>query len=162
MPMTYSHGTAHFRINNDSSFFTVGSCLSFVAMLYLGLSSSLRYALRRNVAEAVMRPRAQPFSMRAPSNNVSNIRSMLQSRPTILSPTVLSRFSRAITTDAHTITPSSSQEAWKRFGITAVMWHATITLLSLTHMTSSGCCRRHCHPSRRFTEQRYTRYLDSS
>jgi len=96
-------------------------------MLYLGLSSTLRSSLRSNVAKAIVRPHVQPFSMRTQSNN-ANIRSVLQNRPTVLSPTLLSRFSRSVTTDAQTVTASSSQDAWKRFGITAAVVAGAVTL----------------------------------
>ncbi|KAH7886003.1 inhibitor of apoptosis-promoting Bax1-domain-containing protein [Phlebopus sp. FC_14] len=71
-------------------------------------------------------PRTQPFS--TTSSSFRSLRSSLQKRPTVLSFALFPRSSRAIITDARTVTTVSSQEAWKRFAITAAVVAGTVIL----------------------------------
>ncbi|KAI6135492.1 Bax inhibitor family protein [Pisolithus croceorrhizus] len=93
-------------------------------MLILGLSTTFRSAVCRNIFRSAVHPRSAAFST-SPSVgrgllvNVGNKRSLL-SAPVLLS--------RSVTTDAHAVTATSSQEAWKRFGITAAAVAGTIIL----------------------------------
>ncbi|KIJ65058.1 hypothetical protein HYDPIDRAFT_88701 [Hydnomerulius pinastri MD-312] len=78
----------------------------------------------------------------------STFRNALQKRSTILSPSLLSRFSRTIVTDAQTVTTASSQEAWKKFGITAAAVAGAVIL-------AEGLLNRDTRDSLTATEQSY-------
>ncbi|KAF9245901.1 Bax inhibitor family protein [Melanogaster broomeanus] len=96
-------------------------------MLPIGLSCTFRPVLGRTVFQVAARSRVQPFSTNSRAG-FGTFKNAFQKRPTILSPTLLSRFSRTITTDAQTVTSASSQEAWKRFGITAAAVAGTVII----------------------------------
>jgi hypothetical protein len=78
------------------------------------LSLAFKSALPRSVLQATVRSRVHP------SARFGTLQNVLQKRPTAHSPLPLYRFSRTIITDAQTITQASSQDAWKKFAITAV------------------------------------------
>ena len=104
---------------------------ALTAMLRVGLSS-LRPLLNPTVFQAARRCQAQTFTSRAFSNSAKqHVLQNIRRRPTILSTSLLSKFSRAISTDAEAVVSRpSQQEAWKKFGITEVrktICHTTIT-----------------------------------
>ncbi|KIJ21973.1 hypothetical protein PAXINDRAFT_95427 [Paxillus involutus ATCC 200175] len=93
------------------------------------LPSTLRPALGRNLFQVAVRSRVQPLSTSLNSRaGLGTFRNALQESPPFLSPALLSRCSRTITTDAQTVTNASSQEAWKKFGITAAAVAGTVIL----------------------------------
>ena len=75
--------------------------------------------LSRSVLTATVPSRIQFVSIRS-SARFSTFKDVVRTRHIIHSPLSPSKFSRAIITDAQAVTPASSQEAWKKFAITAV------------------------------------------
>jgi len=97
-------------------------------MLRVGLSTSLKPLLNPSILQTAGRCRPQTFSSRAFSNSAKpNVWQTIRKRPTIVSPSLLSKFSRTVVTDAESIiTRPSSAQAWKKFGITAATVAGTI------------------------------------
>ncbi|KAG6333058.1 hypothetical protein ID866_6035 [Astraeus odoratus] len=93
-------------------------------MLVVGLSNAFRPAVSRNLCRIVARPRVAAFST-SPNSGLGTLRSLPQKCTVLSAPTLLSRL---VTTDAQAVTSASSQEAWKRFGITAAAVAGTIIL----------------------------------
>jgi len=93
-------------------------------MLVVGLSNAFRPAVTRNVYRMIARPRVAAFST-SPKPGLGTLKSPLQKRTSLSTPILLSR---SVTTDAQTVTSASSQEAWKRFGITAAAVAGTVIL----------------------------------
>lgn len=83
------------------------------------LSHVLNPVLPRNVLRAAVRSRVQPFSTNS-STRFGALKNIFRTRPTTLSPLSPYKLSRTIITDAQVVTPASSQEAWKKFAVTAV------------------------------------------
>lgn len=78
------------------------------------LSLAFKPALPRSALQAAVRSRVHP------SARFGTLQNAAQKRPNALSPLPSYGFSRTIITDAQTITQASSQDAWKKFAITAV------------------------------------------
>ncbi|KAI6031536.1 Bax inhibitor family protein [Pisolithus microcarpus] len=91
-------------------------------MLILGLSTISRPALCRNVLRSAVHSRSAAFST-TPSVGRGLLANVRKQRFLLSTPVLLSR---SVTTDAHAVTATSSQEAWKRFGITAAAVAGTI------------------------------------
>ncbi|KIM88934.1 hypothetical protein PILCRDRAFT_813932 [Piloderma croceum F 1598] len=97
-------------------------------MLRVGLSTSLRPLLNPSIFQAARQCRPQTFASRAySSTSKPNVLQSIRRRPTILSASLLSKFSRTITTDAEAVVSRPSQaESWKKLGITAATVAGTI------------------------------------
>lgn len=93
-------------------------------MLSLGLSCALRPALSRTTIQAAARSRVQPFSTNS-SARFAIFKNAVQKHSITLSPLPLYGSSRTIITDAQTVSQASSQDAWKKFAITAVRSNGT-------------------------------------
>ncbi|KAI6047839.1 Bax inhibitor family protein [Pisolithus marmoratus] len=121
-------------------------------MLILGLSTAFRPAVFRNSFRSAVRPRAAAIST-GPSVGRGLLANVGQKRSSLSVPVLLSR---SVTTDAHTITAASSQEAWKRFGITAAAVAGTIILAEAflnrdTRDTLSPAEQSYLHDSFKYT-----------
>ena len=118
-------------------------------------SAAFKPALSRSVFQSVVRSRIQPFS----STRYGALRNVVQKRPAIdiLSSLAPRGFSRTLVTDAQAVTPASSQEAWKKFAITAVRG---ILPTFVCWFKCVGCRGRHRCRCRRFLEQRHPRLID--
>ncbi|KIM70336.1 hypothetical protein SCLCIDRAFT_1207667 [Scleroderma citrinum Foug A] len=94
-------------------------------MLIFRLSSAFKPTVCRHVFVVGARSRAPAFSATLPKSNFSTLRNIAQKRSSLFAPGV---FARSITTDTHTVTSTSSEEAWKRFGVTAAAVAGTVIL----------------------------------
>ncbi|KAL4070737.1 Bax inhibitor family protein [Scleroderma citrinum] len=122
-------------------------------MLIVGLSSAFRPAVCRNAFVFGARTRAPAFSATSPKSNFGTLRNIVQKRSSFFAPGLLSR---AVTTDAHTVTTASSQEAWKRFGITVAAVAGTVILAEAflnrdTRDALSSAERSYLHDSFKYT-----------
>ncbi|KAG8219618.1 inhibitor of apoptosis-promoting Bax1-domain-containing protein [Butyriboletus roseoflavus] len=112
-------------------------------MLTLGLWP----ALPRTTLQAAVRSRVKPFSTNS-SARFAISRNVIQKHPTTLSPLPPYRSSRTIVTDAHTVTQASSQDAWKKFAITAAAVAGTVVV-------AEGFLNRDTRDSLTTSEQSY-------
>jgi len=78
--------------------------------------------------KSAARCRPQVFSARAFSNmsKPNVLQGSTRARPTILTPSLLSKFSRFISTEAPVVSRPSSRDAWKKFAITGATVGATV------------------------------------
>jgi len=92
------------------------------------LRVGLRPSLNQCAFKAAGQCRSQVFVSRAFSTTPKpNVLQSIRRQPTILSTSLLSRFSRTITTDAEAVVSRPSQaESWRKFGITAATVAGTI------------------------------------
>ncbi|KIK30291.1 hypothetical protein PISMIDRAFT_391940 [Pisolithus microcarpus 441] len=121
-------------------------------MLILGLSTISRPALCRNVLRSAVHSRSAAFST-TPSVGRGLLANVGKQRFLLSTPVLLSR---SVTTDAHAVTATSSQEAWKRFGITAAAVAGTIIVAEAflnrdTRDSLSPAERSYLHDSFKYT-----------
>lgn len=121
-------------------------------MLILGLSTISRPALCRNVLRSAVHSRSAAFST-TPSVGRGLLANVGKQRFLLSTPVLLSR---SVTTDAHAVTATSSQEAWKRFGITVAAVAGTIIVAEAflnrdTRDSLSPAERSYLHDSFKYT-----------
>ena len=105
--------------------FLISFLHSTTIMLRVGLSTSL---FSPSLFQAAGRCRSQAFSRTFSHSTKPNVLQGVRRQPTVLSSSLLSKFSRSITNDAQVIVGRPSQaEAWKKFAITAARKLAAIS-----------------------------------
>lgn len=123
-------------------------------MLRAGLATSMRPLIKSSVFSPAARCRPQVFSSARAFGTKPNVLRFIQNRPSaIVSPSLLSKFTRGIATDGAVVTQASQAQAWKKFGITAVSDPIVLVLYLLTSPIAHSCRdRRRC---RGILEQRH-------